>query len=101
MKKFLPSGLSPVIGLHFKKMIMPKLVVMLRVKDGMTFIHEWLSCYEKLADEIVALDNGSTDGTYEVLKAHPKVVDLVCTEGCQDGRDKDIVYAMLKRRKAE
>ncbi len=54
-----------------------KLVVMLRVKDGMQFVHEWLHCFEKLADEFVVLDNTSTDGTYEVLKAHPKVVELV------------------------
>ena len=42
---------------------MAKLIVMLRVKDGIYFVHEWLACFEKLVDEIVVLDNGSTDGT--------------------------------------
>ncbi len=77
---------------------MAKLVVMLRVKDGMFFVEEWLSCFEKLADEIVVLDNGSTDGTVERLKAHPKVVDLVETVGYNEGRDKNMLYDMMRRR---
>jgi glycosyltransferase involved in cell wall biosynthesis len=77
---------------------MPKLVMLLRVKDGIQFIDEWLSCFEKLVDEIVALDNGSTDGTFEVLKDHHKVVDITRTEGYNEGRDKNILYAMARRR---
>ena len=77
---------------------MAKLVVMLRVKDGIFFVDEWLACFEKLVDEIVVLDNGSTDGTYEVLKAHPKVVDIIKTEGYNEGRDKNLLYERLRRR---
>ncbi|MVN23446.1 glycosyltransferase family 2 protein [Mucilaginibacter arboris] len=77
---------------------MPKLIVMLRVKDGIFFVDEWLENVEKLVDEIVVVDNGSTDGTYEVLKAHPKVVDIVRTEGFNEGRDKNLVYAMARKR---
>lgn len=77
---------------------MPKLVMMLRVKDGIFFVHEWLACYEKLVDEIVVLDNGSTDGTYEVLKAHPKVVDTIRTEGYNEGRDKNLLYQHVRKR---
>jgi glycosyltransferase involved in cell wall biosynthesis len=80
---------------------MPKLVVMLRVKDGISFVNEWLNCMEKLADEIVVLDNGSTDGTYEALKAHPKVVDTVRTEGYNEGRDKNLLYARVRVRKPD
>lgn len=80
---------------------MPKLVVMLRIKDGIFFVYEWLSNIEKLADEIVVVDNGSTDGTYEVLKAHPKVVDIVCTEGFNEGRDKNLLYAHARKRKPD
>lgn len=77
---------------------MPKFVVMLRVKDGMFFAEEWLRCFEKLADEIVVLDNGSTDGTYEYLKAHPKVVDIVRTFDYHEGRDKNLLYEHTRRR---
>ena len=77
---------------------MAKFVVMLRVKDGMFFAEEWLACFEKLADEIVVLDNGSTDGTYEILKAHPKVVDIMRTEGYNEGRDKNMLYDRTRLR---
>jgi glycosyltransferase involved in cell wall biosynthesis len=80
---------------------MAKLVVMLRVKDGMFFVKEWLDCFEKLADEIVVLDNGSTDGTYEALKAHPKVVDIIRTEGYNEGRDKNLMYERARMRKPD
>lgn len=77
---------------------MPKLVAMLRVKDGALFAEDWLRCFEKLVDEIVLLDNGSTDGTYEKLIRHPRVVDSTRTEGYNEGRDKNILYAMLRKR---
>jgi glycosyltransferase involved in cell wall biosynthesis len=77
---------------------MAKFVVMLRVKDGLFFAKEWLECFEKLADEIVVLDNGSTDGTYEILKAHPKVVDIMQTEGYNEGRDKNMMYDRTRLR---
>ncbi len=77
---------------------MAKLVVMIRVKDGIFFVNEWLACYEKLVDEIVVLDNGSTDGTYEVLKEHPKVVDVIRTEGYNEGRDKNLMYEHARKR---
>lgn len=78
-----------------------KFVVMLRVKDGLLFVHEWLSCMENLADEIVVLDNGSTDGTYEILKAHPKVADIIRTEGYNEGRDKNLLYSRVRLRKPD
>lgn len=80
---------------------MAKLVVMLRVKDGMFFIEEWLSCFEKLVDEIVVLDNGSTDDTVKRLKMHPKVVDLIETVGYNEGRDKNLLYEHVRMRKPD
>ncbi len=80
---------------------MAKLVIMLRVKDGMFFANEWLACFEKLVDEMVVLDNGSTDGTYELLKAHPKVVDIIRTEGYHEGRDKNLLYERVRLRKPD
>lgn len=80
---------------------MPKLVVMLRIKDGMFFLHEWLGNMEKLVDEIVVVDNGSTDGTYETLQAHPMVKEIVRTEGFNEGRDKNLVYKLARKRKPD
>ncbi|RZJ48959.1 MAG: glycosyltransferase [Flavobacterium sp.] len=77
---------------------MAKFVIMLRVKDGIFFAQEWLSCFEKLADEIVVLDNGSTDGTLDLLKKHPKVVDVIETEGYNEGRDKNLLYNRARSR---
>ena len=77
---------------------MPKLVLLLRIKDGIFFVQEWLDNVEKLVDEIVVVDNGSTDGTFEILQARPKVVDIARTEGFNEGRDKNLVYAMARKR---
>jgi len=80
---------------------MSKFVVMLRVKDGIGFVPVWLACFERLADEIVVLDNGSTDGTYEALLAHPRVVRIVRTEGYNEGRDKNLMYDAVRERKPD
>lgn len=77
---------------------MAKLVALLRVKDGMLFIAEWLQVMEKLVDEIVVVDNGSTDGTFETLSNHKLVADITQTIGFDEGRDKILVYDMARKR---
>jgi len=75
---------------------MPKLVAMVRVKDGINYIELWLENMSELVDEIVAVDNGSSDGTYEILQRHPKVVAVERTEGFDEGRDKILLYRIAR-----
>lgn len=77
---------------------MPKLVAMLRVKDGQLFLNDWLANMVPLVDEIVAVDNGSVDGTFETLSRHPMVVSVDRTFGFDEGRDKTLLYARARAR---
>ena len=52
-----------------------KVVEMLLVKDEADrYLSRWLDRIGRVCDEIVALDNGSTDNTVEMLMSNPKVV---------------------------
>ncbi len=46
-----------------------KLTAILRIKDQIATIDECMSKLSTIADEIVVVDNGSTDGTIERYKS--------------------------------
>ena len=54
-----------------------RLVGMVAVKDEAQNIARWLQRNGEFLDGIVALDDGSTDGTTELLRHHPKVISFI------------------------
>jgi len=75
-----------------------KIVAVLRVKNEMPVIEECLAKLSLLVDEIVIVDNGSIDGTLEAYKKFNKVVQVIQTEGFDEGRDKILAHEAAKRR---
>jgi glycosyltransferase involved in cell wall biosynthesis len=74
-----------------------KLVAILRIKDEILHIEKCLIRLEELVDEIIILDNGSTDGTLDVYPKFSKVVQILKTEGFNEGRDKIMLLEAAKQ----
>lgn len=55
----------------------PLLACLLPVRNGAAHLHDWLASAERYADAVIALDDGSTDETADILDAHPLVVKLL------------------------
>lgn len=75
-----------------------KLAAILRVKDEIRTINECLTKLSAIADEIIILDNGSTDGTLEAYTKYPKIVKILHSEGYDEGRDKIMLLEEAKKR---
>lgn len=74
---FGPSAIVDDIGRSIADDDRPLLAVLLPVRNGEDDLDDWFSAVEPLADLVVALDDGSTDGTRSVLAAHPLVGTLL------------------------
>ena len=54
-----------------------RVVCLLPVRNGEVDLPGWFASVERFADAVVALDDGSTDGTRAVLEAHPLVARVI------------------------
>jgi glycosyltransferase involved in cell wall biosynthesis len=77
---------------------MPKLTAGIRVKNSELWAEECLSSLSRFADEVVILDDGSTDRTVEICRGFPKVTRLVRWPKSffHEGIDRNVVLALAK-----
>jgi len=75
-----------------------KVIAILRIKDEILIVKEVLNKLSEFIDEIIILDNGSTDGTLEVYKEFNKVIEVLQTEGFNEGRDKIMLLEAAQKR---
>jgi glycogen(starch) synthase len=76
----------------------PKLTAGIRVKNGERYAEECLRDLSDYVDEIVILDDGSTDRTVDICRSFPKVTEVVRWEKdfFHEGIDRNVVLALIK-----
>ena len=84
-------------GMHFI-FYKTKLIALMRVKNGLPYIRDAFVKLSSLADEIIVVDNGSTDGTQNIYGDFPKIVSVLHTEGYDQGRDSTLLLEEAKKR---
>ena len=75
---------------------MPKLVVMLRVKDGIDFVADWLKCFEKIADEIVEHLPAKVYISFDIDGLDPKLCPNTGTP-VQGGFETEQIFYLFKK----
>lgn len=63
-----------------------KIIGLMMVKDEVDIVQRMLDVNSKFVDNFVVLDNGSTDGSLEIAKKHPKVLKVIEDKGEFDER---------------
>lgn len=105
--RYFMHRLSMIFGGRIYKLIrkreLPqmKIVAIVRTKNSMLMFNESLSKLSSLVDEIIILDNGSTDGTLEACDKFPKIVKVIQhddTDNFHEGRDRNLMLAEARKR---
>ena len=70
---------------------LPKIVIIMRVKNESRWLNTVFQSLKELSDEIIVLDDGSTDNTLEISKNCENVVDIIHQESLpfDETRDKN------------
>ena len=84
-------------------MDMPKIVAMFRLQNEERWIEKSLKHASSICEEIVVLDDGSTDDTVKICKSFENVVDIHQQNGVpfDDSRDKNTLLKMALKRKPD
>src|SRR5215217_460273 len=53
------------------------MIALLQARNEQRFLPGWLDNVTPSVDGIIALDDGSTDETAEILRAHPKILEVL------------------------
>jgi len=78
-----------------------KLTAILRIKDQISTIDGCMSKLSSIADDIMVIDNGSTDGTLSAYGRYPKISKVLHTVGYDEGRDKIMLLEEAKKSGAD
>jgi len=75
---------------------MTRLVALLQARNEQRFLPGWLENVAPAIDGIIALDDGSEDGTAELLSAHPKTLELIRNPAGQAWNERANQMALIK-----
>tara|TARA_B110001454_G_scaffold218234_1_gene245674 strand:- start:2562 stop:3314 length:753 start_codon:yes stop_codon:yes gene_type:complete len=78
----------------------PKIVTIYRIKNESRWIKQSLEAVSEISDEIIILDDGSTDNTVEICKSFKTVVEIYQQKNLtyDETRDKNILLQMALKR---
>ena len=93
----------PIYPEKLKEIPDPKIVGIFRIKNEERWIEKSLEAASEICQEIVILDDGSTDNTLKICKSFSSVVDIHEQKNLpfDDTRDKNQLLKMALKRKPE